>query len=121
MRRVGVSQDDQDHLASNPRKLTHHYLEIIFLRYRVLSPAPLTARIPPLISQSEGRDRDLNPGQRIHSPLGLPLPHLGHHCVIFRLMDRPGFGPGAYGYVISDIISTMPTWRSSRLIYRPMD
>ena len=42
MRGVGIPQNEQDHFVLNPRKLAQNYLKLILLRYRVLSPAPLT-------------------------------------------------------------------------------
>jgi hypothetical protein len=42
MRGVGFSQNESVHFVLNPRKLAHNYRGIIVLRYRVLSPAPLT-------------------------------------------------------------------------------
>ena len=64
MRRVGVSQNEHPHFDSNPRKPTHIYLMINFLRYRVLSPAPL-ARLGDLRSfflNERGPRPGLEPG-----------------------------------------------------------
>ncbi len=145
MRRVGVSQDEIHHLVLNPRKLAHLYRTINFLRYRVLSPAPL-AMLGYLreFEIKEGPRPGFEPGPLSDSfaangskdPQSLRTWGFTKSAMMNTTttpsrpllndliwMDRPGFEPGAYGYVNGGINSTMPTcialrkviiaWRSS--------